>query len=561
MNISAYTSYLKEEILTGLITHAEYKEQVIIDYRHNPFIEALPNILSPQEAKGKLRFWPYYSPDERNQEPHLKLHYVERVKDLVEPLSDFIDLEQRFSRMIRHGYTSKSRNPMTPHYIKILNTGAEAIKKHDLSYFSKYTHDRTTASGFAIIGMSGMGKSTCVNSILLQYPQLIKHSSYKGTKINLNQVVWLKIDCPYDGGIKGLCLKFFDSLDKLLSNGGIYLSKFGKLTTEAMIPRIAQLSLLHGLGVLVIDEIQNISLAKSGGSQKMLNFFVELVNCIGIPVILIGTGNALAPLTTGFSNARRSTGEGDKTWYPMSNDDEWENFVQTLWTYQWTQIDSPLTKKIIDVLYEESCGIIDIAIKLFILAQWRAITTGIECIKINIIRSVAKDSLSMVQPALKLIRQGNIHKLLAEYTDIMISKEKMEELLNKYKEEQRAKSYKLNKKSTKPMDPHEILITKISSWLISGGVDRDTSLISAKEALTKHSIDADISKLNNTAFLIAQETLNSRNVSQDRALKTPKKSQKKSELLETLTAAQENNRDIAELLKEQNIIKDALELT
>ncbi len=53
------------------------------------------------------------------------------------------------------------------------------------------------------------------------------------------------------------------------------------MTTDRMIPQIAILANRHSLGALVIDEIQNISAAKSGGIQKMLNFIVHLVNTIG----------------------------------------------------------------------------------------------------------------------------------------------------------------------------------------------------------------------------------------------------------------------------------------
>ncbi len=48
----------------------------------------------------------------------------------------------------------------------------------------------------------------------------------------------------------------------------------------------------HCIGVLVIDEIQRLSQARSGGAERMLNFFVQLINTIGVPVVLIGTYKA-----------------------------------------------------------------------------------------------------------------------------------------------------------------------------------------------------------------------------------------------------------------------------
>ena len=49
---------------------------------------------------------------------------------------------------------------------------------------------------------------------------------------------------------------------------------------------------IHCLGLLVIDEIQHLNQAKSGGAEKMLNFFLQLMNTLGLPVVLIGTYGA-----------------------------------------------------------------------------------------------------------------------------------------------------------------------------------------------------------------------------------------------------------------------------
>ena len=53
-----------------------------------------------------------------------------------------------------------------------------------------------------------------------------------------------------------------------------------------------QISNHHAIGLLVIDEIQHLSVNKSGGAEKMLNFFVTLVNTVGLPVVMVGTPKA-----------------------------------------------------------------------------------------------------------------------------------------------------------------------------------------------------------------------------------------------------------------------------
>ena len=39
-------------------------------------------------------------------------------------------------------------------------------------------------------------------------------------------------------------------------------------------------------------EIQHLSRQRSGGIEQMLNFFVTLVNVIGLPVVMVGTPKA-----------------------------------------------------------------------------------------------------------------------------------------------------------------------------------------------------------------------------------------------------------------------------
>lgn len=91
----------------------------------------------------------------------------------------------------------------------------------------------------------------------------------------LTQIVWLKLDCPHDGSIKGLCFQFFEAIDRAL--GTDYFPRYTKsrYTVDVLMVLMTQLVNLYQIGILVIDEIQHLSLAKGGGSEKMLNFFVH----------------------------------------------------------------------------------------------------------------------------------------------------------------------------------------------------------------------------------------------------------------------------------------------
>ena len=49
----------------SIAVEAEYTEQIIPDYKGNPFIESLPNLLSAQEAIERLTFYPEFNKSER----------------------------------------------------------------------------------------------------------------------------------------------------------------------------------------------------------------------------------------------------------------------------------------------------------------------------------------------------------------------------------------------------------------------------------------------------------------------------------------------------------------
>lgn len=396
------------------VVSAEYKQQIIEDYIGNPLIEALPPILTKEEVIENIAYYPNYYEKERQLEPHLRVHIIQRIFQYFQPLAHHIDLENRISRMIRQGYMG--RNPIKPQYTKMLHRGNERIKEGNINYMNNVNYP-STAAGFTLVGPSGMGKSTAVNRILSTIPQVIVHSNYKGVDMNLVQINYLKIDCPHDGSIKSLCVNFFIKIDNLL--GTNYYQKFGKsrLSVSTMLPAMAQIAASKNLGLLIIDEIQHLSSAKSQGSTRMMNFFVTMINMVNVPIMLIGTNSCMPVLQGSFREARRGSGQGDMVWERMKKDISWDLLIEGLWEYQWTRKECELTEEINEALYDESQGVMDIAVKLYFLAQIRAIVTGKEEINARLIRQVAKDSLQLVRPMINALRLGKKSEI-ARYTDI-----------------------------------------------------------------------------------------------------------------------------------------------
>ncbi|MFT9820811.1 ATP-binding protein [Lysinibacillus sp. NPDC056185] len=399
------------ELENGIkVQKAEYLEQENIEYSGNPLIEALPPILSKEEAFEQLSFLPLYHENERNVSNHHRYHSLLRLSRFYQPINQTLNLEQRFSGFIRYGYVS--RNPLQKKHVQVLNElHSRLINKEGLGLPPDI---RSSASSFTLMGFSGIGKTSAIERILSLYPQVILHQE----PINSIQIVWLKLNCPHDGSLKTLCMDFFQKIDVLI--GTNYFEKYGKRTNSisSMVTRMGQVARIHFIGALIIDEIQHLLSASGVASEIMMNFFVTLVNEIGVPVMFIGTMKAKVLLQKDFRQARRSSGQGDMIWQQMKQDDDWEVLITSMWDYQWTKERTELTSELFNTIHEESQGIVDVAVKLYLLAQVRAIDSGLEKITSQLIQKVAKRDLQILQPMLKALKSGDPREI-AKYEDIV----------------------------------------------------------------------------------------------------------------------------------------------
>lgn len=399
--------------MTGLREEADYKEQVLPEYQGNPLIEALPEIMSREETLSCLTREPSYDKGERTLEAKYRIHCLSRLlHDYYQPLPEHLDIESGISVCLRQGY--RNRNPQGRQYALMINESyAAMVEKRPVRMIPGY---HPNASGFTIIGVSGVGKSTAVESILYQYPQVIEHTEYKGRPLPATQIVWLKLDCPHDGSRGELCYRFFKAIDDAV--GTEYFDQFKKsrITVDSMLTLMQRIAQEYSLGLLVCDEIQHLSLAK-GGSDAMLNFFVTMVNTIGVPVILIGTSKARPLLQGQFRQARRASGHGDIKWNRLTKERIWITFVESMWKYQWTRNEVRLTREMLDAFYEETQGIIVLAVILYVLIQEEAILSERESFGVEDVGRVARKRMTLVQPMLKALRENN-QKEIDKYEDI-----------------------------------------------------------------------------------------------------------------------------------------------
>lgn len=399
---------------------AVYRSSGVSHYNGNPLTEALPPILDLESLTKRFANRVDPTPEELKEPHYVRMHCVNRLYSIVQPVPFYFAAWESFDQMLRGGYVGRNfLEACVQRHIYGYDEPSEARRDDSWEVF------KATSGVMCITGLSGIGKSTLIRQFLMKgYPQIIRHKSYGGKAVSEIQLVWLYFECSHDGSLKQFCLEFFDALDKVL--GTNYGERFARLGIPALLRRMRQLCLTYHIGVLVIDELQHISAAKAGGKELLLNFFDNLVNIVGIPLVLVGTYAATSMFSDAIRHSRRVSGDGLQDFVrPARGSGAWTLLVETVWAAQWFTKKNELSPARINLLYDLSQGITDVLVKLMVLSQRRALRAKREEITDADLRLVAANELSLLQPALLALRKGTV-RALRLYEDLLPTKEQVE---------------------------------------------------------------------------------------------------------------------------------------
>ncbi|WP_330707071.1 AAA family ATPase [Paenibacillus polymyxa] len=398
--------------LKGTHVLAKYNEQINPKNIGNPFIEALPDRTDLETFIDVLSSSPPRDKKFNNLSSEDRLEFVQQIRpDFWLPLPTHFEKYLNLYTMIKIGY--QSRNPLHAMYNRQFSIGWDEIFKAGVDENgANLAGNIQTAQSHVEIAINGFGKSQLYERMLTQlFPQVIHHSEYDGRNIPLTQVVWIKVECPYNKSVGTFCKVFYMEVDKLL--GTNFYEKFGEKPgkIDKLVLNMIKVAAQINLGVLIIDEIQKIQSAYSGGKDNMIDFITQLVNTIGIPTILMGSFKALYLFKDSLANTRRGIPSGYSesiSGYMLEDSWEWNEFIENLWDIQYTKKYTELTPKLKKAMYYYSLGIPDITVKLFIHCQSKCIVMGgNEQISITCIKEVAERSLRLVQSIFDRIRSGD----------------------------------------------------------------------------------------------------------------------------------------------------------
>ena len=243
------------------------------------------------------------------------------------------------------------------------------------------------SDSFTIIGASGIGKSSAISrAITLITENRIIEVENPHTKI----IPCICVQCPFDSSVKGLLLEVLRKVDEAIDSNYYQNALRARATTDMLIGSVSQVALNH-IGLLVVDEIQNVCNSKHG--KSLVGMLTQLINNSGISICMVGTPESAVFFEQAMQLARRSLG---LRYDVMEYGDNFKTFCEVLYSYQYVKQRTEITDGITEWLYEHTSGNISVVVSLIHDAQEIAILNGREVLNLESLNEAYQQRLSML---------------------------------------------------------------------------------------------------------------------------------------------------------------------
>ncbi len=348
------SQYTKEDYIAENTVKAKYVRSMISMDQGNPFIEALPR---PRESKEEI-FSAYnkgivMSPREvlESMPKYYKISEINLLRKLRFPLPFHKELEEQTYISLVNSYRNR-------YYKK-----AEKDDENKLMG----SEGAATNAGFSLLGYSGCGKSSAIEILFSNYPQVIVHNN--DTLNKFTQIVYLVVSCVANSNFSAL----YDSIGAAIDNAlGIsneiyrkYIAAGRSLGQKA--ERIKRLIERFGIGIIIFDEIQLIDFSST--RENSFEGLMTLANQTKVAIAAVGTEDAYDKMFNGKLRTARRLGTTIIGHQYCSSKEYFRFLVKQLFNYQWTKQVVLPDDNIVDCLYQNTKGIIDQLIGIYVFMQ------------------------------------------------------------------------------------------------------------------------------------------------------------------------------------------------
>lgn len=342
------------------------------------FITKLPEMKSGNELISALSIIPEYDESICTQNQAVRLMALSDLYQIYVPSQMSLEIYSKLYLALLRSMQKKG----TQMAIKQRYENYKAIQQQS------YSGILGGSDSFTIIGTSGIGKSSAISrAISLITENRIIETDKPYTKI----IPCLIVQCPFDSSVKGLLLEILRKVDEELGTDHyIHAVKSRASTTDMLIGAVSSIA-LNNIGMLVVDEIQNVVNSKNG--KSLIGALTQLINNSGISICMVGTPESTVFFEQAMQLARRSVGLQYTT---MNYDEYFQSFCKVIFKYQFLKNHTEITAAITEWLYEHSAGVVSVVVSLIHDAQEIAILTGKEVLNVDTLNEAYQQRLSLL---------------------------------------------------------------------------------------------------------------------------------------------------------------------
>lgn len=341
------------------------------------FAVKLPPMLSGDALEKALEVLPPYSESIRNENAATRLMALSDLYQIYIPSTMSVEIYSKLYLALLRSLQKKSTKAANEQR----NQNHRAIRQLE------YNGIIGGSDSFTIIGTSGIGKSSAINRAI----GLISGSGVLQNESHSMQIIpCVVVQCPFDASVKGLLLEILRKVDESLNSKYYEGALRARATTDMLIGSVSQVALNH-IGLLVVDEIQNVCSSRNG--KSLVGMLTQLINNSGISICMVGTPESAVFFEQAIQLARRSLG---LRYGAIAFDGYFQNFCKTLLQYCYVNKLPERKDVLIEWLYSHSGGILSVVVSLVHDAQEIAILNGTERLDIEALTEAYQKRMGML---------------------------------------------------------------------------------------------------------------------------------------------------------------------
>ena len=359
----------------------------------NEIIKLIPEMKTGQELMECMGEYPDYLPEVKEKSSAERLIALSDIYDIYIPSQMSVEIYHKLYMGLMRSLQKKSSIQAVHQQYE--NCKGVRGRKYQGSILGG-------SDSFSIIGASGIGKSSTVfRAVRLITEKDVIEMENPYLKI----APCIVVQCPFDSSVKGLLWEILRKVDEVLGSRYYHNAVRARATTDMLIGNVSQVALQH-IGLLVVDEIQNVVNSRNG--KQLVGMLTQLINNSGISICMVGTPESIVFFEQAMQLARRSLG---LQYEAMQFGDEFCEVCRELFLYQYTKTRMELSAGVTEWLFEHCGGNISVLVSLIHDAQEIAILEGDDVLDMAMLEAAYQKRMSMLhdylEPSIKRKKQSS----------------------------------------------------------------------------------------------------------------------------------------------------------